>query len=203
MAVTTLFWDVGGVILTNGWDRSDRLKAAEKFHLDWEDFQDRHELASPAFETGQADLTQYLERTIFYRARPFTQREFAAFMFEQSQEIPETRAFVESLARTGKYLLATINNESRELNAYRIRTFGLERHFKAFFSYVGVRKPDAGIYRVALEVTQRNPKECIFVDDRALNLECARRLGMATIQFQNAAQLRSELAAHGITADGN
>jgi putative hydrolase of the HAD superfamily len=202
--VTALFWDVGGVILSNGWDRAARSEAAKKFGLDWEDFQDRHELASPAFETGQITLDTYLERTVFYRKRAFTRDEFTAFMFVQSQEFPESRAVLSGVARAGKYLLATINNEPLELNMKRIERFNLRREFEAFFSscFVRIRKPDEGIYRLALEVTQRRPEECLFIDDRALNLECARQIGMRTIHFQTAAQLRQDLAANGVTVAG-
>jgi putative hydrolase of the HAD superfamily len=176
--VTALFWDVGGVILSNGWDRAARAEAAKKFGLDWEDFQDRHELSSPAFETGQITLDTYLQRTVFYRKRAFTRDEFIAFIFAQSEEFPESRAVLSGLARTGKYLLATINNEPLELNVRRIEQFNLRREFEAFFSscFVRIRKPDEAIYRLALEVTQRRAEECLFIDDRALNLECARQI---------------------------
>lgn len=202
--VTALFWDVGGVILSNGWDRAARAEAATKFGLDWEDFQDRHELASPAFETGQITLDTYLERTVFYRKRAFTREEFTAFIFEQSEELPESRAVLSGLAQTRKYLLATINNEPFELNVRRIEQFHLRREFVAFFSscFVRIRKPDEAIYRLALEVTQRRPEECLFIDDRALNLECARQLGMRTIHFQGAAQLRQDLELSGVTVAG-
>jgi putative hydrolase of the HAD superfamily len=198
--VTALFWDVGGVILSTGWDRAARLAAAQKFGLDWEELQDRHDLASPAFETGKITLDTYLERIVFYRKRPFTREEFTDFIFAQSEEFPESRAVLSGVAATGKYLLATINNEALELNEHRIQQFQLRREFKAFFSscYLGIRKPDEGIYRLALEVTQRQPEECLFIDDRELNLECARALRMRTIQFRDAAQLRQDLAASGV-----
>lgn len=198
--VTAIFWDVGGVILSNGWDRPARALAAQKFGLDWEELQDRHDLASPAFETGKISLDTYLQRTVFYRKRPFTREDFVNFIFEQSKEIPESRNVLSSVAATGGYFLATINNEPLELNERRIEEFHLRREFQAFFSscYLGIRKPDEGIYRIALEVTQRRPEECLFVDDRELNLECARQLGMHTIHFQNAAQLRNDLNASGV-----
>jgi putative hydrolase of the HAD superfamily len=199
--VTALFWDVGGVILSNGWDRAARSAAAKKFGLDWEELQDRHDLASPAFETGKITLDTYLLRTVFYRKRSFTREEFTEFIFAQSSEFPESRAVLSELATTGKYLLCTINNEPLELNERRIQQFQLRREFKAFFSscYLGIRKPDEGIYRLALEVTQRHPEECLFIDDRELNLECARQLQMRTVHFQNAEQLRQDLAAYGVT----
>lgn len=199
--VTAVFWDIGGVILSNGWDRSSRAEAAEKFGLDWEEFQDRHDLANPAFDTGRITLDTYLDRTVFYRKRAFTRDEFKAFIFSRSHEIPESRAVLAQVAKSGKYFLATINNEPLELNLLRIEKFNLRREFEAFFSscFVQLRKPEEGIYRLALEVTQRRPEECLFIDDRALNLDCARQLGMRTIHFQNAPELRQELVANGVS----
>ncbi|HKW58126.1 MAG TPA: HAD-IA family hydrolase [Candidatus Acidoferrum sp.] len=199
-AITTLFWDIGGVILTNGWDRASRRDAATSFNFDWDEFQDRHELSFPAFDSGQITLNEYLDRTLFYRQRPFTREEFTAFMFAQSIEYPESRAILSAAARTGKYFIGAINNEPLELNQYRIEAFHLRRDFLVFFSscYVRSRKPEEHIFRVALEVTQRPSEECIFIDDRPLNLEAPRRLSMAVIHYQNPEQLRSELRSHGV-----
>ncbi len=198
--INTIFFDLGGVILTNGWDRDSRREAAQAFQLDWEEFQDRHDLAFPAFDAGQSTLNQYLDRTLFYRPRPFTREEFTAFMFAQSKEYPETRAILSALARTGKYLIGAINNEPLELNQYRIEAFQLRQDFQVFFSscYLNARKPEETIYRIALHVTQRAPESCVFIDDRALNLENPRRLGMNVIHHQNAPQLRQDLQSLGI-----
>lgn len=195
-----MFWDIGGVILTNGWDRDSRREAATVFHLDWEEFQDRHELSFPAFDSGLITLDEYLNRTLFYRSRPFTREDFIAFMYAQSKEYPEARKILDQVARSGKYLIGSINNEPLELNEYRIKKFDLRRDFLVFFSscYVRSRKPEELIYRVALEVTQRPPAECIFIDDRPLNLENPRRLGMNVIHYQNPDQLRSELKEFGL-----
>jgi putative hydrolase of the HAD superfamily len=198
--ITTLFWDIGGVILTNGWDREARRDAATTFRLDWEEFEDRHDLSFPAFDTGQITLNEYLDRTLFYRARPFTREEFTAFMFAQSREYAEVRAVLDKVTSTGKYFVGAINNEPLELNQYRIEAFHLRRNFLVFFSscYVRSRKPEEAIFRVALEVSQRPPAQCVFIDDRALNLESPRRLGMKTIHHQNVAQLRAELGNIGV-----
>ncbi|HXW56545.1 MAG TPA: HAD family phosphatase [Candidatus Cybelea sp.] len=201
--VTAIFWDNGGVILTNGWDRQARRRAVEKFELDWTEFEDRHELVLDAFETGALSLDAYLKRTVFYRERPYGPEEFKTFMFAQSQPFSESLAFLGALARTKKWLMASLNNESRELNEYRIAKFKLRDYFEVFFSscYLGVRKPGAGIYDLALKIAQRAPEECIFVDDRALNLECARELGIRTIHYQGLSQLKTELAGHGVAAE--
>ena len=198
--ITTIFSDVGGVILTNGWDRVSRRKLVETFNLDLAEFGDRHELLSTAFDTGELDMDHYLARTVFYKPRAFNREEVKEFMFGESQPYPESLAFIARLAQSKKYLMTTLNNESTELNQYRIDKFGLRNYFTAFFSscYLGVKKPDEAIYVLALELTQRPADECVFIDDRALNLECARWHGMHTIQFQNVSQLESDLRALGV-----
>lgn len=199
--VTALFWDLGGVVLTNGWDRPARRQAVEQFRLDWDDFEDRHELLLNGFETGTVSLSEYLQRTVFYRERAFTRDDFKKFMFECSQPLPESLEVLSEVVATGKYFVAALNNESAEMNEYRIDTFHLRKYFEAFFSscYLGVRKPDDGIYRRALSIAHRKPAECIFIDDRGLNLECAKEMGMQVIHFRNANQLRQSLAEHGVT----
>lgn len=198
--ITALFWDVGGVLLTNGWDASSRREAARRFGLDWEDFEDRHQLVVTAFETGRMSLDEYLQRTVFEQPRAFGAEEFKAFMFAQSSPHPDAIALVDRLARIGRHLLATINNEPLELNLYRIQQFGLRRYFAAFFSscFLGVKKPEDAIFRLALHITQRDPAESLFIDDRPLNLECAGRLGMRTVHYQHPAQLQRELEKAGI-----
>lgn len=197
---TTIFLDVGGVILTNGWDSAARQAAVAKFALDGKDFEARHEIAFPGYETGKSTLDEYLEHTVFYTKRPFSPNEFAEFMYSVSQELPESRAVADSVARTGRYLMASLNNEGAELNDYRVRQFDLRRTFTAFFSscYVGARKPNLQIYQMALNVTQRRPEECLFVDDREANLEPARKLGMDVVHFRNASQLKADFQKRGI-----
>jgi len=201
--ISALFWDNGGVILTNGWDREARQQAVEKFQLDWADFEDRHELVLNAFETGALSLDDYLKRTVFYRPRTYAPEDFKKFMFDQSQPYPESLAWVKSLARTRRYLMASLKNESLEINEYRIAQFKLTECFEIFFSscYLGVRKPHLEIYKLALKITQRQPAQCILIDDRGLNLECAREVGIQTIQYKNLAQLRADLARFGVTAE--
>jgi putative hydrolase of the HAD superfamily len=198
--VKALFWDVGGVILSNGWDKAERAAAIRRFSLDAEDFEELHEQTFAAFESGQITLNEYLKRTVFYREQPFSLEEFREFMLTRSTENAVTRALLDGITATRRYFLATLNNEGAEINAYRIRTFQLWRNFSAFFSscYLGTRKPAELIYRRALEITQRAPEECIFIDDRPENLEAPRRLGMQAIQFVDAAQLRAELAARNV-----
>jgi len=202
-AIRALFWDVGGVLLTNAWDRVQRLAALEHFHLDEEEFHDRHEMVVSSFERGKITLDEYLDRTVFYRARPFTRDEFREFMFSLSQPIPEVIAFAQTLADSGRYFLGTINNESRELNYYRIEKCGLRKIFRLFVSscFVGFRKPERDIYRLALELTQIPAAGCCFIDDRQLNLECAVKLGMHAIEMRGVRALREDLAKLGVSPE--
>jgi putative hydrolase of the HAD superfamily len=198
--ISAIFWDVGGVLLTNAWDRSERTATLEHFRLDAEEFQSRHEMVVSSFERGKITLEEYLDRTIFYRNRSFSRDEFREYMYSLSKPMPEVLAVARELASTARYFMATINNESRELNLQRIEKFGLREIFRLFVSscFVGLRKPESGIYRLAIETTQMNPEECVFIDDRSLNLECAAKLGMRTIQMQNVEQLREELGRLGV-----
>jgi len=198
--ITAIFWDVGGVMLTNGWDRHARQRAAEKFKLDWEDFEDRHELVASRFETGRMGLDGYLDRTVFYRPRDFNRDDFRDYMFAQSMPIEGTFDIVNRIARAGRYLLATLNNESRELNLFRIEHFGLRKYFSIFLSscFLGVKKPEDEIFRLALDLSQRKPEECLFIDDRELNVECAARCGLQALRFRSAAQLDHDLRIAGL-----
>jgi putative hydrolase of the HAD superfamily len=197
---SAIFWDVGGVLLTNAWDHAQREQALEQFKLDEQEFHDRHEMVVSSLERGKISLDEYLERTIFYRPRPFARDDFKQYMFSLSQPQSDVLEFARQLSNSGKYLMATINNESTELNLYRIEKFGLREIFTLFVSscFVGLRKPEEGIYRLALEITQKPPAECCFIDDRALNLECARRLGMNTIEMEDLGDLRQRLEDLGV-----
>jgi putative hydrolase of the HAD superfamily len=200
MGITTIFFDIGGVLLTDGWGHASRRAAAEKFGLDWEEYAERHEKVAHAIETNRLSLDEYLRRTIFHRPRSFTREEFREFIFAQSQPYPETIEIVRRLATSQKYLMATINNEIFELNVYRLQTFALRNIFPVFFSscFLGIRKPDEAIYRLALQVTQRTAEDCLFIDDREVNLECPREMGLQTILYESAPQLRTALSQQGI-----
>ncbi len=195
-AIRAIFWDVGGVLLTNAWDRTERAAALEHFQLDQKEFHDRHEMVVSSFERGKITLDEYLDRTVFYRPRPFTRELFRDYMFSLSKPFPEVLDFARALADSGRYFMGTLNNESRELNYYRIEKYGLRKIFRLFVSscFVGFRKPEGDIYRLALETTQIPAEQCSFIDDRALNLECAAKLGMQTIEMKGVKQLRGELA---------
>ena len=200
-AIRAIFWDVGGVLLTNAWDHTERSAALEHFQLDKDEFHDRHEMVVSSFERGKISLDEYLDRTVFYCQRSFTRDVFRDYMLSLSRPFPEVLEFAQALSDSGKYFMGTINNESRELNHYRIENFGLRKIFRVFVSscFVGLRKPEPDIYRLALEITQMQAEECCFIDDRANNLESARGLGMQTIQMQQVEQLRGDLGKLGVS----
>lgn len=196
--IRALFWDVGGVVLTNAWDHHERDQAIQRFGLDQPDFEARHQQTVERFEQGRISLDGYLDETVFYCPRPFTREDFTRFMFSLSQPKDEVLALARSLSR--QYLMATINNESRELNQFRIRTFRLAEAFQVFVSscFVGVRKPDERIFQIALDLTQQSPGQCLFLDDRPLNVDAARRVGMGGVLVENPAQLKQALKQEGV-----
>lgn len=201
--ISALFWDVGGVLLSNGWDHHLRRRAAEKFELDWDEFERRHVSLARNFETGRLSLDAYLQQTVFHDPRTFDFEAFKQFMFKSSTVLPGFEV-LKQLAASGRYLLGMLNNESLELNDYRIATFGLRDYIDVFFSscYVGFWKPDPEIYQLALHVTQRDASECVFIDDRPLNVEAARQTGMNAIRFESPEQLVTELQSVKVELNG-
>ena len=195
-----VLFDIGGVLGSNGWDREQRAVAVERFKLDADDFQYRHEETVGALEAGQISLDEYLDVTVFCAKRSFGREEFREFMFAQSVGWSESIAIARELAQSSAVRLATLNNESAELNEHRIRTFGLHDVFPTFFTscWLGVRKPTHEIYTRVLGMTQADPTRTLFIDDRLQNLNPAAALGVRTIHFQSAAQLRSDLRAEGL-----
>lgn len=202
MTITHVFFDIGGVLGTNGWDTEQRAEAAREFALDETEFNERHHEAAAAWESGLMTLDEYLDCAVFHRERAFSRDAFRAFMFAQSHPFPETIQFARSLAASGRYRLMTLNNEAAELNDYRIRTFGLGDVFVAFFSscWIGAVKPSLVIYRRALAMAQVPADRAVFVDDRDRNLGPAGHLGMHTILFTDTPRLEAELAELGVRA---
>ena len=198
----TLFFDIGGVLLTNGWDTGCRKRAAERFGFDYQEFQTRHEMSKTAFETGRITLATYLNRTIFHRERNFTLDAFRAFMFEQSQPLPGSLEWVRSLAAKDVCRMYTLNNESRELHEHRVRAFGLHEVFRGFLTscYLGQVKPDDEIYSAALGIAGCSVDDAIFIDDRPLNVEAANAAGFRAVQFDGVEPIRQHLRELGIDA---
>lgn len=205
--ITATFWDCGGVFLTNGWDRAERRKVIEHFQLDLDEFERRHPEPNDAWERGEIGLREYLHETVFYAARQFSEGDFVAQMHAMSEVLYRTmieflqklRAHQTEANHVGIYMLS---NESKELMAYRIPKFGLTTLFDAFLvsSYLGLRKPEAVFYQCALDITQREPDQCVFIDDREENVAAAEKLGIRGIRLETPQQAIAELEQLGITA---
>ncbi|WP_446744945.1 HAD family hydrolase [Silvibacterium acidisoli] len=204
--ISTILWDVGGVLLTNGWDHEERADVLKQFGVEKAEFEEFHPEANDEWEKGQISVEEYLNRTLFRKPRSFTAAEFLAAMKAQSEVLPDSAlGILDELAASETVDLGLLNNEAAELNDYRIEEFGFRTCFDFFFSscYVGLRKPDERIYRLALNVLQAEPDEVAFIDDRAGNVETARSLGIHAIQYEGSAKLAKDLAALGILIETN
>lgn len=185
--IKVVFMDIGGVMLTNGWDHESRAKAAEVFGFDYTEMNILHNFIYNVFEIGSISLDEYLDTVVFDKPRDFTKYQFKDFMYSQSVELPQMLAWLKSWKRKIDLPVFAISNENEELNNYRIQTFNLHELFDGFFSscYVGYRKPDPRIFKTALEITQVKPDECIYFDDRPMLVNAAKKLGMNSMLHQN------------------
>jgi putative hydrolase of the HAD superfamily len=192
-----LFLDIGGVLLTNGWGHQSRQKAAEVFGFDYEEMNALHEFIFNIYEIGKLTLDEYLDTTLFYKPRNFTREDFKSFMFSESQQLPQTLEWLIDWKQSNReeVKIISINNEGRELNDYRIKKFGLHRCFDAFVSSceVAMRKPDPGIFKLALGIAQVSTQECLYFDDRNYLVEAARRANIPSFQHTGFEQMKTIL----------
>jgi putative hydrolase of the HAD superfamily len=198
--ITSLLLDIGGVLLTNGWDRHGRQKAADRFGLNYAYMDERHHLTFDTYEEGKLSLEQYLDRVIFFKERPFTREQFRQFMFAQSEPLTPMIEMIRALKWRYGLKIVAVSNEGRELTIHRIRSFGLSGFMDAFICscFVHVRKPDADIYRLALDVAQAEPEEVAYLDDRAMFVEVARGLGIRGVHHTSLETSRDALAGFGL-----
>ncbi len=199
-APTTLLLDVGGVLLTNGWDRTARRAAADLFGLDWADFNERHHLCFAAYEEGRLELGEYLDRVVFHRERPFSRQAFRSFMFAQSKPLPDALSLFRALKMRYGLRIAAVTNEGRELARHRFHELGLRGLFDVFVcsAFVHRRKPDPEIYRLALELLQVPRDEALYVEDRRPFVEAASALGIRSIHHIGCEGTREALGALGL-----
>ena len=196
-----ILFDVGGVLLTNGWDHGERAAAVAHFGLDGAALEARHEEVMETWERGEIDLNQYLDVAVFYEPRPFSRSEFFSFMLAQSQRLPHGALHIlAELAESNPCMIGALNNEARETNEFRFAHFGLRRHFKVALSscYVGLRKPEPAIYQRALDILGCPPERVLFIDDREENVAGSLAAGMKAIQFTGADARRAALEELGV-----
>ncbi len=198
--VTTLFLDIGGVMLTNGWGHESRQLAAEKFDLNLSEMEERHHLTFVTYEEGKLTLKEYLDRVVFYQKRDFTPVQFQKFMFDQSAPYPEMIEFRTRLKERNHLKIAVVNNEARELNEHRIKKFKLNRFIDFYISscFVHFRKPDADIFRIALDIAQVPAEQVVFIENTRMFVDVARDLGIRSIHHKDYLSTSSELASFGL-----
>lgn len=202
-ATTCLFVDIGGVLLTNGWDHHARKRAAINFRLEWAEMDDRHHLNFAIHEEGKLTLEEYLDRVVFYRKRPFTRAEFRRFMFAQSKPYPRMIGLVRRLKAKHGLKVAVVSNEARELNAYRIRKFKLNGFVDYFVSscFVHFRKPDGDIFRLALDLAQTPARQVVYIENTPMFVRIAEDLGIRGILHMDDKSTSAKLASFGLTDD--
>ncbi len=185
--IKAVFFDIGGVLLSNGWGHKSRQKAAEKFGFDYDEMNVLHNFIFNVFEIGSISLDEYLDIAVFHVPRDFSKEEFKEFMYAQSVELPKMLPWLKSWKKKTDLPVFALSNESRELNDYRIDKFGLHEVFDGFFSscYLGIRKPDPRIYKEAMQIVQVEPSESLYFDDRELLANTAKKLGINAIHHQN------------------
>jgi putative hydrolase of the HAD superfamily len=201
--ITTLFLDIGGVLLTDGWDHNARKRAAASFKLDLAEMEDRHKLTFATYQEGKLTLKEDLGLVVFYQKRPFTRAQFRRFMFAQSKPHPEMIDLVAQLKIRHRLKITVVSNEARELNAYRIRKFKLDRFVDAFISscFVHVSKPDADIIRLALDIAQARAREVLYIENTPLFVRVAEELGIRSILHKDYRSTCAKLASFGMRND--
>jgi len=201
--ITCAFLDIGGVLLTDGWDHLARKRAARNFKLEWAEMEDRHHLTFEIFEQGKITLEEYLSLVVFHQKRSFTRNQFRRFMFAQSKAFPEMIELAAQLKLNLGLKIAIVSNEARELNAYRIERFKLDRLADCFISscFVHIRKPDADIFRLALDIAQVRPEQVVFIDNTPMFVQIAKSLGIQGIVHTDCNSTRIKLSDLGLNAE--
>jgi len=203
--ITTLFLDIGGVLLSDGWGPEFRQLAAEKFHLDLAELEERHNIMFVTYEEGKITLEDYLNRVVFYKKRDFSFNEFRDFMFSLTTPYPAMIAFIKKLKIQYGLKIVAVSNEVRELNLYRIHTFKLKEIFDFYVSscYVHVRKPDTAIFKLALDMAQVSAEEVVYIDDVKMFTDIARDLEIKSIHHIDWQSTSEALADMGLLIENN
>jgi putative hydrolase of the HAD superfamily len=197
--IKSLFLDIGGVLISNGWDRYAREKAVKKFKLDPDELSDRHHIFFETYEAGKLTLREYLDNVIFYEPRSFSENEFTDFMYHQSLPVIDSIEYFTAIRKKYKINIIAVSNEGRELNDYRIKTYKLDKLFNTFISscFVHLRKPDKEIFKMACDISFTEPQQALFIDDRIIHVQIAQSLGINAIQFINLKTTKKLMESYG------
>ena len=202
-AITSVFLDIGGVLLSNGWDHHARRRAAVHFKLDFDDIEERHHITDDTYEEGKLTLHEYLNRIVFYQKQPFTRDQFQSFMFAQSTPFPQMLGLAARLKSKFGMHITVLSNEGRELNAHRIGKFNLDRFVDSFVCscFVHMRKPDEDIFRLALDISQARAEQVLYIENTKMFVQIAESMGIQTILHTDYATTRDRLADFGFRDD--
>jgi putative hydrolase of the HAD superfamily len=202
--IRAIYWDIGGVLLTNGWDHQERERVLQQFSIPRDEYEARHPEANDRWERGELTDDEFLKQTVFFKERSFTPAQFLQALREQSKWLPGgARNVIAALRKSSGLKMAMLNNESGPLNDYRIETFGLPQYFDGFFcsAYIGMRKPEPRMFRAGVAMLHFKPEQCVFIDDRDTNCAAAAQVGLHAIQYKGEEQLKDALHAVGVRLD--
>jgi len=202
--IRAIYWDIGGVLLTNGWDHQERARVLQQFSIPRDEYESRHEEANDRWERGELTDDEFLKQTVFFKERSFTPAQFLQALREQSKWLPGgARNVIAALRKSSGLKMAMLNNESGPLNDYRIETFGLTQYFDGFFcsAYLGMRKPEPRMFRAGVALLHFKPEQCVFIDDRDMNCAAAAQVGLHAIQYKGEEPLKDALRAVGVRLD--
>jgi putative hydrolase of the HAD superfamily len=202
--IRAIYWDIGGVLLTNGWDHQERARVLQQFSIPRDEYESRHEEANDRWERGELTDDEFLKQTVFFKERSFTSAQFLQALREQSKWLPGgARNVIAALRKSSGLKMAMLNNESGPLNDYRIETFGLTQYFDGFFcsAYIGMRKPEPRMFRAGVALLHFKPEQCVFIDDRDANCAAAAQVGLHAIQYKGEEPLKDALRAVGVRLD--
>ena len=204
LPVTTLFLDVGGVLLNNGWDHHARRRAAQHFKLKWAEMEERHALTFETHEEGKLTFEEYLGRVVFYQKRPFTRAQFRRFMCAQSKPYPEMIELITQLKLRHRLKIIVVSSEARVVNDYRIHKFKLHGFVDSFISscFVHIRKPDADIFRLALDIAQTPVRQIVYIENTTMFVQVAEGLGIRSLLHTNYKSTCAKLASFGLPNEG-
>ena len=202
--IRAIYWDIGGVLLTNGWDHQERARVLQQFSIPRDEYEARHAEANDRWERGELTDDEFLKQTVFFKERSFTPAQFLQALREQSKWLPGgARNVIAGIRKSSGLKMAMLNNESGPLNDYRIETFGLTQYFDGFFcsAYLGMRKPEPRMFRAGVALLHFKPEQCVFIDDRDTNCAAAAQVGLHAIQYKGEEPLKDALRAAGVRLD--
>ena len=205
LPITALFLDIGGVLLNDGWDHIARRKVAKHFNLDWAEMDTLHRMAFETHEEGKLTFEEYLSLVVFYRKRTFTRAQFQHFMCQLSTSFPDMIELITQLKARHGLKIVVVSNEARVVNDYRIHKFKLDHFVDSFISscYVHIRKPDADIFRLALDTAQTPVQQVVYIENTPMFVQIAEGLGIRSILHTDYKSTREKLASFGLASEGS